>query len=128
MIPEGFLGQLVSGFSAQGPALHVYTVTQAAAKPAGAVAGPFTTQAEAQAQATALNQGAAATPGNIASGAAAAASGTVLGPLFQASIWLRAGEVLFGVVLVAIAVNAMFKGKPLNVVAAPARLAAKAVP
>jgi len=67
-------------------------------------------------------------PGAAAGAVTGSISSSVLGPLFQKNIWLRAGEVVAGVVLVAIAVNAMFRGKPLNVVVAPVRLAAKAVP
>lgn len=128
VIPEGFAGQLVQGFSTQGPALHIYTVKQATSKPPGAVAGPFSTQAEAQQQADTLNVGGTATPANLAGAAATAASGTVLGPLFQANIWIRVLEVVAGLVVLAIGLNALFKGRPLQVVTGAAGLAAKAVP
>lgn len=128
VIPEGFAGQLVQGFSPQGPALHIYTVKQATTKPAGAVAGPFSTQAEAQQQADTLNVGGTATPGNIASAAAASAAGSPLAPLFQSQIWLRVLEVVAGLVILAIGLNALFKGRPLQVVTGAAGLAARAVP
>lgn len=41
------------------------------------------------------------TPGEVVQ---AAMSNTVLGPLFQAHIWIRVGEVLLGVVLIAVGV------------------------
>jgi hypothetical protein len=128
VIPEGFAGQLVQGLSPGGPALHVYTVKQSATPPPGQVAGPYSTQAEAQAQATALNQGSTATPAHIAQASASSISSSILGPLFQSNIWLRVAEVLIGVVLIGIGLNAMLKGKPLQVVTSTAGMAAKVVP
>lgn len=55
VIPEGFPGKLVNALG-PGITLNLYTVTQSAAQPAGAAAGPFATQAEAQAKATQFNQ------------------------------------------------------------------------
>jgi hypothetical protein len=107
VIPEGFLGKLTNAL-VSGPTLNLYTVTQSAAKPAGAVAGPFATQAEAQTEATAMNQGAVATPGNIATGAgqaAASAAGNLLGlPTIHGAalrpLMVRVIKVVLGLVLV----------------------------
>ncbi len=103
VIPEGFLGQLQNAFTV-GPALHVYTTKQSNTKPPGAVAGPFSTQQEAQTQATALSKGGVATPGNIAKQATSSAL-TSLNPfagVFQQNIWLRVGEFVLGVLLIGV--------------------------
>lgn len=103
VIPEGFLGQLQNAFTV-GPALHVYTTKQSATKPPGAVAGPFATQAEAQAQIVQLNKGAIATPGNIAKQATSSALSSLnpLAPLYQANIWLRVAEFAIGALLIGV--------------------------
>jgi hypothetical protein len=51
-----------------------------------------------------------------------------LKPLFQAHLWLRVAEVVAGLVLIAIGLNSMLKGKPMAVISSTAGLAAKAVP
>jgi hypothetical protein len=51
---------------------------------------------------------------------------TTLGPLFQKNLWVRVAEVLVGVVLVAIGLNAMLKGKPMSVVTKAAGTVGKA--
>jgi hypothetical protein len=111
VIPEGFAGQLISGLSLRGPALHVYTVKQSSTKPPGAVAGPYTTQAQAQAKADALNQGSTATPGHIAVAAGedilTGQTGTNVGN------WLlRIGEVLLGLVLIAVGMARITRAVP----------------
>jgi hypothetical protein len=58
--------------------------------------------------------------GNVGSG--------LLGGLFQKNIWMRAGEVLVGLILLGIGLNAMLKGKPLQVVTTAAGTVGKAVP
>lgn len=110
MIPEGAAGQLISSFSMQGPALHVYTVKQSATKPPGAAAGPYSTQAQAQAKATALNQSSTATPSHIA---AQAASDVLTQSGINAGNWLlRIGEALLGIVLLAIGVARITRAVP----------------
>lgn len=86
--------------------------------------GPFPTKQAAeqyaQSHGGAQPGGFASNVGNLASGATSAAassiSSSILGPLFQKNIWLRVGEVVVGVILLAIGLNAMLKGKPLTVV------------
>lgn len=109
MIPEGTLGQVVNAL-AHGAALHVFTVRQAATKPPGAVAGPYPSQSAAQAKATALNQGATATPPHIA---AQAGQDVLTGTGINAGNWLlRVGEVLLGIVLLAIGVAHITRALP----------------
>jgi len=66
--------------------------------------------------------------GNLPGAATSSISSSVLGPLFQSNIWLRVAEVLIGVVLIGIGLNAMLKGRPLAVVTSTAGLAGKVVP
>jgi hypothetical protein len=73
-------------------------------------------------------QGLQNVPGSVAGAAASSISSSILGPLFQSNIWLRVAEVLIGVVLIGIGLNAMLKGKPLQVVTNTAGMAAKVVP
>lgn len=82
VIPEGFLGKFVNALG-PGITLNLYTVKQSATQPPGAVAGPFTTQADAQAQATAFNQSGKnqATLPNIAAGAASSAASGIASAL-----------------------------------------------
>lgn len=103
VVPEGFLGQLQTAFTV-GPVLHIYTPKQSTLKPPGAVAGPFATQAEAQAKADELNKSGVATPGNIAKQAASSALTSLnpLAPVFQANIWMRVGEFIIGIVLIGV--------------------------
>ena len=51
-----------------------------------------------------------------------------LGALFQRNIWVRVAEVVTGLILLGIGLNALMKGKPMSVVTKTAGLAAKAVP
>jgi hypothetical protein len=115
VIPEGFLGKLTNALIS-GPTLNLYTAVQSAGQPPGAVAGPYNSQAEAQAQAKQLNGKSVATLPNIAaattSSVAGAVSSSVLGPLFQASIWLRVAEVVLGVVLIAVGVAKLTNAIP----------------
>lgn len=109
VIPEGTLGQVVNALTS-GAALHVFTVKQAPSKPAGAVAGPYPTQAAAQAKATALNQGATATPPHVA---AQAGQDVLTQSGINAGNWLlQIGEVLLGIVLLAIGVAHITKAVP----------------
>lgn len=116
VIPEGFLGKLQNAFTV-GPALGVWTTVQGPSKPQGAVAGPFATLAEAQAEVTKLNAGAVATPGNIAKGAAQSAANVASQDIFgntNVGHWiLRIGEVLLGIVLIAVGVAHVTKAVPL---------------
>jgi hypothetical protein len=101
VIPEGLTGRafsLVTGRYTQ------YTTVQARAKPAGAVAGPFTSQAQAQAQAS--NMTAQAIPGPATPGAAVK---DVTNSIFtQSSFWIRAGEVIAGAILFYVGAKALF--------------------
>lgn len=94
------------------------------------VDGPFGSQAAAQADGQQAQSSIAQQEqaGSIPGVSGLAAIGDFLSRLTEASLWLRVLEVGAGVVLLAIAVNAMFKGKPLRVVTNTAGLAAKAVP
>jgi len=65
---------------------------------------------------------------NAAKDAASGLSSTVLGPLFQANLWLRIGEFTVGVVLLAIGINALFKNAPLKIITAPVGAVGKVVP
>jgi hypothetical protein len=133
VIPEGTIGQSISQFihdfesgspsSVQGIGA-LYTVTQAASKPSGAMSGPYSTKAKAQAAADALNgtitSSTQQTPQNVGSG--------ITGWLSQGSLWMRIGEILVGLVLLGIGVNSLLKGAPLKVVTSTAGIAAKVVP
>lgn len=109
VIPEGFVGQVVNGL-AGGAALHLYTVKQSATKPPGAVAGPYPTQGAAQAQATTMNKGGVATPGNIA---VQAGEDILHATGINVGNWLlRIGEVVLGIVLLAIGVAHVTRAVP----------------
>jgi hypothetical protein len=58
----------------------------------------------------------------------AVTSASPLGALFQKAIWIRAAEVLVGLVLIGIGLNAMLKGRPLSLVTSAAGLASRVVP
>ena len=73
-----------------------------------------------------LQQNVQQLPGAIASDVSSALN--PFGFLSQASFWLRTGEVLIGVVLIAIGLNAMLKGRPLAVVTTAAGGIGKVVP
>jgi hypothetical protein len=78
--------------------------------------GPFYTQAAAESEAATLNGNAKkGVAGSLKSGAAAAAS-DVLGKFNIGSWFVRIGEILAGLILVGIGLNAMLKGKPMSVV------------
>lgn len=79
-----------------------YVVVQSATRPGAAVAGPFTTQADAQNALNNLNAE-GNSPASFASETGhQIASATGIGALFQASIWIRVGEVVLGLVLLAV--------------------------
>lgn len=103
VVPEGLLGQLQTAFTV-GPVLHIYTPKQSPTKPPGAVAGPFSSQQEAQAKADELNKSGVATPANIGKQAVSSALTSLnpLAPVFQANIWLRVGEFVIGIVLLGV--------------------------
>jgi hypothetical protein len=121
VVPEGVLGKFVNALSPQGPTLNLYAVKQSSGKPAGAVAGPFATQAQAQAQAAKLNQGAVATPGNIASSTGQALTNGIL----PENWFMRAGEIFIGLILLAVGLNTLMKG---TIVGDAASSVSKAVP
>ena len=125
---EGLLGDFVNT-TVTGGALRNLDVTwhvvQHAGKPNSTAHGPYPTQAAAQAEADSLNQTDAGSV--FKQGAeAAVSSASPIGGLFQASIWLRVAEVAIGVILIGIGLNAMLKGKPLQVVTSAAGKAGKA--
>lgn len=110
VIPEGFLGKLVNALG-PGISLNLYTVKQSATQPPGAVAGPYPTQAQAQAKATALNQAGSnvATLPNIGAGAAQSAVSSVTQGIFtQQTFWSRVGESVAGAILLYVGAKALF--------------------
>jgi hypothetical protein len=98
VIPEGLTGQ---AFSLVTGRFTKYTAVQAASKPSGAVAGPFTTQAQAQARASQMTSQAIPGPATPQ----AAASDVLSSSGVNVGNWLlRIGEALLGIVLLAIGV------------------------
>lgn len=53
------------------------------------------------------------TIGNAASGAGAAASKAFLGPLYQPNIWIRVGEVVLGLILIAVGLAKLTNAVPI---------------
>jgi hypothetical protein len=51
-----------------------------------------------------------------------------LSEVSSASLWVRVGEVIAGLILLGIGLNAMLKGRPMSIITNTAGLAAKAVP
>jgi len=94
---------------------------------AAAVAGAKAITAQAKANTTPPYIPGGLTPGDAAATNVNVSLSDLLGPLFQAHIWVRAGEFLVGAVLVGIGLNAMLKGKPLQVITGAAGKAGKAV-
>jgi hypothetical protein len=108
----------------------------------GVVVGPFNTaptgmnltnligypnQAQAQAAASQLSTVQAKATGAL-NAAGSAVVNDALKPLFNKAIWLRVGEVVVGLILLGIGLNAMLKGKPLSIVTSAAGAASKVVP
>lgn len=116
-------------FGGRGAQQTNYVVVQSATRPVNAVAGPFATQQDAINFQTSANT-AGNSPGSAVGGATNLAVNSLnpLAGLFQASIWIRVAEVAIGVVLLAIGVNALFKGKPLTLVTSAAGGVGKVVP
>jgi hypothetical protein len=82
------------------------------------VGGPYATEKDAQAAIPGI-QAQAPAPGaaqQVASGVAGSIVNDMLKPLFNKNIWIRVGEVLVGLILLGIGVNALFKGKPMQTV------------
>lgn len=112
VIPEGFLGKLANAFTV-GPALGVWTTVQGPSRPQGAVAGPYATLAEAQDEVKRLNAGQGyATPGNIAKSGASAVKNDIFGNTDIGHWILRIGEVVLGIVLIAVGVAHVTKAVP----------------
>jgi hypothetical protein len=61
-------------------------------------------------------------------GAIIGKAGRFLDDLTSGPFWIRAGEILAGLILLAIGVNALFKGKPMNVITGAAGTVGKVVP
>jgi hypothetical protein len=76
----------------------------------------FPTMAAAKAFASGLTLNPAAAAAKAAGSAAGSVASDVLKPLFQSAIWLRVAEVVAGLILLGIGLNAMLKGKPLSAV------------
>lgn len=111
VIPEGFAGQLIGGFSTTGPMLHLYTVKQSNTPPPGEVAGPFTNQLQAQAAANKLNATGVATPGNVAGQLTGVnAIGDFFQRLTQTSTWIRVAEFVAGGLLIYMGGSAILRG------------------
>jgi len=112
VVPEGTIGEMVGdlvgiakGTLAVGSAVHVVS---ASARPASAVAGPYDTQAEAQAEANSINEPlTAATSGsnNPVNQAATGALGWNLSLSGFTGWFLRGLKILFGGVLIILAVS-----------------------
>src|SRR5690242_19373354 len=87
----------------RGPQQSNFVIVQAATRPVNTVAGPFSTQADAEAWQTSANT-AGNSPGSAIGGAANAALTSLnpLAPLFQANLWLRVLEVGLGIVLIGV--------------------------
>lgn len=104
-----------SNLGGRGPQQTNYVVVQSAARPPNAVAGPFPTQAAAQAWQTSANT-AGNSPGSAAGGLVNAgvnatgigALGDLAHRLTESQSWIRAGEVLAGLILLYVGLRAEF--------------------
>jgi len=107
VIPEGTIGVGVSLIGGGSPSL--FTVTQSVSKPRGATAGPYATQALAQAKADSLN-GAAATANPLTSPASNPLAGIsdLAHRLTESQTWLRVGEVVAGLILLYVGLKTEF--------------------
>ena len=101
VIPEGLTGKALSLVTGR---FTNYTTVQASKKPSNSVAGPFTTQALAQDQAS--NMTAQAIPGPATPGAAV--TDVTKGIFTQSTFWIRAGEVIAGAILFYVGAKALF--------------------
>lgn len=105
--------------------------------------GPFATRADAQKYKDAIGSGNPLPPGGTpivgSSGrgltqtvqnawSAATAVPRFLSMLTNGNLWLRVGEIVAGMILLGIGVNALFKGAPMKTVTKAAGVAAKVVP
>jgi hypothetical protein len=85
----------------RGPQQTTYVVVHSATRPVNAVAGPFTAQSAAQSwQSLSTEEG--ASPAGLASGTADQVGNDLLSGLDLGNWLLRIGEVLLGIVLIAI--------------------------
>jgi hypothetical protein len=112
VIPEGAIGQITNNFTFAGDASTLYTVKQSTTRPPGAKAGPFTTQAQAQAQADTLNASGraasvAASPGAVL-GNPLNAIGDLAHRLTESQTWIRVGEFIAGGLLLYVGAKAFF--------------------
>lgn len=121
------VNQLTRPGGPRGPQQTNYVIVQSASRPINAISGPYDTKAEAQAAQTGDNT-AGNSPGSAIGGAtdAAVKSLNPLAGLFQANIWIRVGEVVVGLILLGIGLNALMKGKPMAIVTGAAGVAGKA--
>jgi hypothetical protein len=106
VIPEGLTGQ---AFSLVTGRFTKYTTVRATSKPAHAVAGPYTTQAQAQQKANDLTSQAIPGPATPQ----AAVNDVLGGSGVNAGSWLlRIGELLLGLVLLAVGVARITRAVP----------------
>ena len=91
--------------------------------PLDATGLPYPTKAQAQAYASSMTT----VPQDV-SAAGSSVVNDALKPLFQSHIWLRVAEVVVGLVLLGIGLNALMKGKPLSAVTGAAGVVGKVVP
>lgn len=113
----------------RGPQQTNYVIEESATRPVNTIAGPFASKADAQAWQTSANT-AGNSPGSAIGGAADAAGlggiSGFLSRLASANTWVRVGEVVIGLILLGIGLNAMLKGKPMQVVTGAAGTVGKA--
>lgn len=107
----------------------VFTVKESVNKPTGAAAGPYSTQAEAQARANQLN-GVAAKTNPLTSPVTnpltgVNAIGDLAHRLTESSTWIRVGEFVAGGMLLFVGAKAFFPGT-VNTITNAAKTAGKA--
>ncbi len=122
VIPQGTVGVIINRVVGP-PAL--FTVKEAASKPAGTVAGPYTTRAAAQAKADSLN-GTAASANPLTSPVSNPLNvlGDLAHRLTESQTWVRVGEVIAGFILLYVGLKAQFP-QAVNTVISPVKNTAK---
>lgn len=113
VVPEGFLGKLVNALSNRGVTFNLWTVKQSSTKPTGAVAGPFSTQAQALQVAAKFNANPSNVPTlpNVASQSATSALGglnDLASRLEESQTWVRVGEAVVGGLLIYVGAKSLF--------------------
>lgn len=95
--------------------------------------GPYSSLADANKEAATLQNNNQTVAGSIKAGAAGPLSGlAAIGDFFQrltqANTWMRVGEVVVGLILLGIGVNALFKGAPMKAITGTAGTVGKVIP